>query len=146
MNNISIAGNIARDIEVRYMPNGDPVGSFAVADNMSKDKGAIFWSCQLFGKRAESLAAYLLKGQAVTVTGNVTEREFTDKNGQQRKVMEVRVGDLALQGGKREGTAPAPAPRPAAKPATGGGGGFESMDDDIPFRDPLARRGYHLVI
>lgn len=127
MNNITIASNIARDAEVRYLPNGDPVASFSIADNQGKDKQAIFWRCSLFGKRAESLAPYLTKGQAVTVSGTVTEREYTDKSdGTQKKAMEIRVQDVALQGGKRDA---APAPQKAATPASG----FADMDDDIPF-------------
>jgi single-strand DNA-binding protein len=92
-----------------------------VADSKGKDQGAIWWSCQLFGKRAESLAPYLVKGQAVTVSGNVTEREWNDKEGTKRKTMDVRVQDVALQGGRKE-QQEAPRPKPAP------------MDDsDIPF-------------
>ena len=149
MNSICVAGNITRDAEVRHMPNGDPVASFSVADNQGKDKPAIFWNCQLFGKRAASLAPYLLRGGQVTVTGNVTEREWSTQDGNKRKQMEIRVSDLALQGGRREQAADpapraAPAPRPA--PAPSGGHGFESMDDDVPFMDALKRRGAHLVL
>lgn len=103
MNVITIAGNVGRDMEVRYMPNGDAVGNFSVADNQGKDKQAIFWNCSLFGKRAESLSQYLVKGQAVTVTGSVSEREYTDKDGQKRKAQDVRVNDVALQGGAKSG-------------------------------------------
>ena len=137
MNNITIAGQLGKDAETRFLPNGDPVASFSVADSQGKEKPTIWWNCQLFGKRAESLAPYLVKGQAVTVTGNVTEREYTDKTGAQRKSMDVRVSDLALQGGKREAQAPAPqqrqaqAPRPAPRPAPAGE--FSDMDDSIPF-------------
>lgn len=102
MNNLTVAGNITRDAEVRFLPNGDPVASFAIADNQGKDKSAIFWNASIFGKRAESLAPYLVKGQAVTVSGTVTEREWKDKDGQPRKSMDIRVADVALQGGKRE--------------------------------------------
>ena len=151
MNSICITGNITRDAEVRHMPNGDPVASFSVADNQGKDKPAIFWNCQLFGKRAASLAPYLLKGQQVTVAGTVTEREWVDKEGGKRKQMEIRVSDLALQGGKREPSAEpapaqraAPAPRPA--PAPSAGSGFDDMTDDVPFRDPVSYRGAHLVM
>ena len=149
MNNITIAGQLGKDTETRYLPNGDPVASFSVADSQGKEKPTIWWSCQLFGKRAESLAPYLVKGQAVTVTGNVTEREYTDKNGNQRKSMDVRVSDLALQGGKREAQSPAPqrqAARPAPRPAPAAAGGFEDMDDDIPFIDPMKRRAFALSI
>lgn len=132
MNSITITGNITRDAEVRYIPSGDAVASFSVADNQGKDKKAIFWNCSLFGKRAESLAQYLTKGQAVTVVGTISEREFTDKNtGQPRKAMDVRVNDVALQGGKRDEAAPAPQrqarQQPAPQPAMG------DFDEDIPF-------------
>lgn len=102
MNSISISGNVTRDAETRFLPNGDPVANFSIADNQGKDKSAIFWNCAVFGKRAESLAQYLTKGQSVTVVGNVTEREWTDKEGVTRKQFDVRVHDLALQGGRRE--------------------------------------------
>lgn len=132
MNSITITGNITRDAEVRHIPSGDAVASFSVADNQGKDKKAIFWNCSLFGKRAESLAQYLTKGQAVTVVGTISEREFTDKNtGQPRKAMDVRVNDVALQGGKRDEAAPAPQrqarQQPAPQPAMG------DFDEDIPF-------------
>ena len=123
MNNISIAGTLGKDAEIRYLPNGDAVCNFSVADSMGKDKGTIWWNCQLFGKRAESLSQYLVKGQAVTVSGNVTEREWNDKEGNKRKTMDVRVQDVALQGGRKEQQE---APRQAPKPAP--------MDDsDVPF-------------
>lgn len=138
MNNITITGSLGRDMEQRAMPNGDPVGNFSVADSQGRDKPTIWWNCQLFGKRVAALAPYLLKGQQVTVAGTVTEREWVDKEGGKRKQMEIRVSDLALQGGKREPSAePAPAqraaPAPRQAPAPSGGHGFESMDDDIPW-------------
>lgn len=128
MNNITIAGNITRDIEIRNVGN-DPVGSFSVADNQGKDKQAIFWNCQLWGKRATSLAPYIVKGQTVTVSGTISEREYTNRDGVKVKTMELRVADVALQGGKREAAADphAPAPKGYQKPA-------EDFDSDpIPF-------------
>jgi len=132
------------------MPNGDPVLSFSVADSQGKDKPTIWWNAQLFGKRAESLQQYLTKGQAVTVSGTVTEREWTDKDRQKRKSMDIRVNDLALQGGRKD-SAPQPAPRQAApqqSPAPRAPSGFEDMGDDpdIPFRDPMASRAFCLVV
>ena len=133
MNVITIAGPLGRDAEIRYLPNGDPVASFSVADSQGMEKPTIWWRCSLFGRRAESLAPYLTKGQQVTVSGSITEREYTDKDGNKRQAQEIRVNDVALQGGKREGAAPAPAQRQApAKPAPSG---FDDMDDpdSIPF-------------
>lgn len=102
MNSITIAGGLGRDAEIKYLNSGDPVCNFSVADSQGKDKSTIWWSCTLFGKRAEALSQYLTKGQHVTVVGHVQEREFTDKNGNHRKAMDVRVNDIILQGGRRE--------------------------------------------
>jgi single-strand DNA-binding protein len=147
MNNITVAGQLGRDAEVRYLPNGDPVANFTIADSQGKDKDAIWWNCQLFGKRAESLAQYLTKGQAVTITGSVSQRKYTDKNGVEKLSTDVRVNDVALQGGKREATQQPQQPQQrqqAAKPSNSGG--FENMDDDIPFADPMKRRAYALSV
>jgi single-strand DNA-binding protein len=128
MNNLTIAGQLGRDAEIRFLPNGDPVANFSIADSQGKDKDAIWWNCQLFGKRAESLAQYLTKGQAVTITGSVSQRKYTDKNGVEKISTDVRVNDVALQGGRKEGAA-----SQAAKPKPQGGG-FDDMDDrDVPF-------------
>lgn len=135
MNSITIAGQLGKDAEQRFLPNGDAVTSFSVADSQGRDKPTIWWNCALFGKRAEALTQYLVKGQAVTVTGTVTEREWNDKEGNKRKSMDVRVNDLALQGGKREQqeaqSKPA-ATRTAPKPAPVSDG-FSDMDSDVPF-------------
>lgn len=136
MNNITITGSLGRDIELRSMPNGDRVGSFSVADSQGRDKPTIWWNCQLFGKRVESLAQYLIKGQQVTVAGSIAEREWTDKDGNKHKQMDIRVSDLALQGGKREQAAapavPSPHSEAPARPMRAATG-FDDMDDDIPF-------------
>jgi single-strand DNA-binding protein len=138
MNSITLTGNLGKDAELRHLQDGTAVCSFSVADSMGRDKPSIWWNCSMFGKRAESLQQYLIKGQQVTVVGTVTEREFTDKTGAQRKSMDVRVSDLALQGGKRDGAAPAPVPRPAAARAPAprpdpASHNFDEMDSDIPF-------------
>jgi len=128
MNNLTVAGQLGRDAEVRFLPNGDPVANFSIADSQGKDKDTIWWNCQLFGKRAESLAQYLVKGQSVTINGSVSQRKYTDKSGVERISTDVRVNDVALQGGRKENTAPQQAPKPKNQSK-----GFEDMDDDIPF-------------
>ena len=131
MNSITITGNLTRDAELRSMNDGTAVLSFAVGDNQQgRDKKAIFWRSSLFGKRAEALVPYLKKGQQVTIVGSVTEREYTDKDGQKRTSMDVRVNDLALQGGRPESQeAPRAAPRATQRQADP----IDDMDSDIPF-------------
>lgn len=88
----------------------------------------IWWNCSLFGKRAESLAQYLTKGQAVTIIGGVTERDWTDKQGVARKSIDVRVSDVALMGGRKDSQDAPSKPKhgPLSTPEK-----FES--DEIPF-------------
>ena len=132
MNNITIAGQLGKDSELKQVGQ-DQVLSFSVADSQGREKPTIWWNCQLWGKRATSLQQYLNKGQAVTVSGSVIQRTYTDKNGQERVSQDVRVQDVALQGGKRDESprAPQPAPRQQAKPQ---GSGFDDFpDSDVPF-------------
>ena len=135
MNNITVAGRVGKEPEMRHLQDGSSVLSFSVADDQGKDKPAIWWNCSLFGKRAESLAPYITKGASLTVSGNITEREYTDKEGNQRKAMSVRISDLALQGGRKESNEQAPAPRQAQKPAPKSKGVSmdEFEDSDVPF-------------
>lgn len=133
MNNITIAGALGKNAELRTIPSGEQILSFSVADSQGREKPTIWWNCQLWGKRAASLQQYLVKGQQVTVCGSVSEREWTDKDGQKRKSLEVRANEVALQG-RPQGEAQ-PAARPAARKAAVAkpSSGFDDMDDDIPF-------------
>lgn len=126
MNNITVAGTLGKDCEIKQTANGNTIANFSVADSMGRDKGTIWWNCQLWGKRAEALSSYLVKGQAVTVSGTVTEREWTDKEGSKRKSIDINVNDVALQGGRRESSEPQQERRSPKQQ--------QSFDDsDIPF-------------
>lgn len=105
MNVITVAGVLGKDAEVKYLQSGDPVASFSVADSQGKDK-TVWWNCSVWGKKAESLSPFLTKGTKVTVVGQITEDVWTDKNGQERKSMKVRVNDIALQSKAEQREAP----------------------------------------
>lgn len=126
MNSLTIAGQLGKDAEQKFLPDGTAILNFSVADDQGKDKPTIWWNCSLFGPRAEGgLGALLTKGKPVTVTGNVTMREYTDKEGVKRQPFDIRVVNVALQGGKRD-DAPqrAPEQRQSAAP---------DFNDDVPF-------------
>ena len=127
MNVITIAGGLGRDAELKYLNNGDPICNFSVADSQGRDKGTIWWNCTLFGKRGEALSQYLTKGQSVTVVGTITEREWQDKEGAKRKSMDVRVSEIALQGGRKDAE-PQEERRAAPKPEP-----VDIDSDDLPF-------------
>ena len=135
MNTWQFTGNIGKDAESRFLPNGDPVVSFSVGVKSGYgEKATTTWArCAMFGKRAESVSQYLTKGQLVGISGEVTLREWNDKEGQKRNSLEVRVNDLTLLG-KKDGQQAAPqrqATQQQAKPADSGG--FGDFDPDIPF-------------
>jgi len=133
MNNITVAGQLGRDSEIKYLSSGDAVCNFSVADSQGKVKPTIWWNCQLFGKRAESLGKYLMKGQSVTVSGTLSEREWTDKDGNKRKQMDLRVNDVALQGGQRQSSdIPQESPQ-RQQPRQRAPLSDDGFKDDIPF-------------
>jgi len=123
MNSLTIAGTVG-NAELKYLQSGDPVLAFSVADGQGKDKPTIWWNCSLYGKRAESLANFVQKGGKVTVVGTVSEDQYTDKNGNDKKAMKVRVSDIALQGGKEQ---------TEEKPARQARPQQDLTEDDIPF-------------
>jgi single-strand DNA-binding protein len=133
MNSLTIAGVLGKDPELKQVGQ-DQVLSFTVADSQGKEKPTIWWNCQMWGKRATTLQQYMAKGQKVTVSGNIQMREYTDKDGNKKTAMDVRVNDVALQGGgEQQARQAAPAQRQAPARQAPAPSGFDDMDDDIPF-------------
>lgn len=128
MNRITAVGRLAADAELRFTSSGDPILGFRVASDVGfGDKKTTNWfTCSVWGKRGESLAPHLIKGSQVTVFGTLTLREWTDKDGLKRMSPDIRVDDIALQGGKQERASAQPAQQqPAASVA--------DLEDDVPF-------------
>lgn len=93
-NKIILIGNLTKDPELRYTPQGTPVASFRIAvnyrykqsDDMKQE--TMFIDNVVFGKQAESCSKYLSKGSSVLVEGRLQERRW-ESNGQQRSKFEV---------------------------------------------------------
>jgi single-strand DNA-binding protein len=132
MNVWNFTGNVGK-ADMRYLPSGESILAFSVAVSSGfGDKKQTTWAnCSLFGKRAESLQQYVQKGQTVGVSGEVTLRPWTDKNGNERHNLEVRVNDLTLLGSRPSETSA------SAVPQTETYGQSADMpddyDDSIPF-------------
>ena len=138
MNIWTFTARIARDAEVRFTASGDAVAAFSCAvDSGYGDKKKTTWTnCSYFGKRGEAVAPYLLKGTQVAISGEVTNREYTDKDGNKRTSLDVRVNDITLLGSKTESNrsdAPTTETRNEAPKQTGG---FADFEDNIPFDNP----------
>jgi single-strand DNA-binding protein len=128
---VHVSGRIGRDAEVRNVGDGK-VANFSVAENIGfgDNKKTQWWSCALWGVRGEKLAAYLTKGSAVTVCGEVTVREYDGKDGTRKHELQCRVIDVALQGGRENGDARPPIVQTPAVAAAEADPGF---NDEIPF-------------
>jgi single-strand DNA-binding protein len=119
MNVLTIAGNVGRDSELRQVNTASgtqSVLSFAVAVKSSKkgDDGkylSTWFDCSLWGKRADSLAQYIKKGQSIAVVGEVELEQYTNAQGQAGAKMKINVSNVTLQGGSQS------APQQATQPA-----------------------------
>ena len=108
INKVIVSGNITSDAELRTTASGNPVCSFGVAvnDRRRNQNGewedyANFVDCQLFGRRAESIAQYLTKGTKVAVEGRLHYNSWEDKNGGgRRSKLEVYVDELEFMSGR----------------------------------------------
>lgn len=141
LNHVQIIGHLGRDPETRTFPSGDQVCNFSVATTerwkdkqTGEQKEATEWHrISTFGKLAEICAQYLAKGSLVYVSGKITTRKWTDKDGQEKFSTEIKADAMKMLGGKPEaGTIPVKTTdnRVAhVKPSSG----FDDMNDDIPF-------------
>jgi single-strand DNA-binding protein len=150
LSKIQIIGNLGRDPELRYTPNGRPVASFTVAVNQSTKnaqsgewiESTDWFRVSIWGERGERAAENLRKGSRVFVDGRFRTREYEANDGQKRISLDI-TADTVLGLDKREaaeGTfAGAPAGAGAAAGATapaGGGrpGGYDDTEiDELPF-------------
>ena len=129
---------IGRDAETRTTNTGTVVVNVAVAYNYGRkdadNKKPSQWvRVAMFGKQAEALAPYLLKGKQVSlVIRDLHIATFQKQDGSTGTSLEgVADFDDFARGPKQEGQAPAP--RPAPPPAASQGGGFSDFDSDVPF-------------
>jgi single-strand DNA-binding protein len=154
-NKIIIVGNLGRDPELRYTPQGIAVCSFTMATNEKrKDKSGelqditTWFRITLWRQQAENAAKYLTKGSPVYIEGRLKIEEWTDRDNNNRYTLDVQATEMQfISAGRGEssgeysgpddfethsgppsssGAGSRPsAPRPVAAPAT--------PDDDIPF-------------
>ena len=135
-NKVILVGNLGRDPELRYTPQGTPVCSFTMATNeRRKDKTGemqdqVTWfKVTLWGRQAETASQYLTKGRPVYIEGRLRVEEWTDRDGKPRHTLEVNATDMQFIGGAR--SEEQPAEKAAAAPAATQQADFP--EDDVPF-------------
>ena len=133
LNQVQIIGNIGRDPELRYMPDGTPTAQVSIATSEAwKDrksgelKESTEWHRVVFyNGLAEVVGKYLVKGSMVFVQGKLKTRKYTDKDGAEKYVTEIRARELIMLGGKRKDGQDGPAEGTKYRD--------DDEGDDIPF-------------
>lgn len=153
-NKIILVGNLGKDPELRYTPQGTAVCNFTLATNEKKRDQAgelqnitTWFKVTLWRQQAENASKYLQKGSPVYIEGRLRIEEWTDRDGNNRYTLEVQATDMQFigSGGSRsedlgrddtgEGEFAGPA-QPSSATGSGSGSGFTrpaAIDDDIPF-------------
>lgn len=143
-NKITIVGNLGRDPELRYTPQGNAVCNFSVATNeKKKDKAGdmqdvtTWFRITLWGKQAETASKYLTKGSPIYVEGRLRVEEWTDRDGGQRYTLEVQATDMQfISAGRSEENYENTSSNESSyddRTSTGFSSQNNPSDDDIPF-------------
>jgi single-strand DNA-binding protein len=133
-------GNVTREPESRFLPDGSPVVNLAIACNEKyKDKSGEskelteYINIVFFGKLAEIVEKYVEKGNKIYVEGKIKTDKYTDKNGVEKYSTKVVASQMELLGGKKDSLKSKPDDDPFNAFVPKSVGGLAEMDDDIPF-------------
>jgi len=141
-NKIILVGNLGRDPELRYTPQGTPLqlqprDQRAPEGPHNRDNNDVttWFRVTLWGRQAETASQYLQRGRPVYIEGRLRVEEYTDRDGKQRHSLEVNATDMQfISAGARGEDAGAPSSRGAAAPSPAGPEPPTDLtDDDVPF-------------
>jgi single-strand DNA-binding protein len=150
VNKVILVGNLGRDPETRYMPDGAALTNVSIATSFQwtdktsgEKKEDTEWHRVVFrGRLAEIAGEYLKKGSQVYVEGRLRTRKWQDKEGQDRYTTEIMADTMQMLGSRGGAGEPRAEPRAEAAAAPKGeaqaaakkpAGKFDDMEDDIPF-------------
>ena len=140
VNKVILVGNLGRDVELRYTPGGAPVATLSMAttdvwnDKSGQRQEKTEWHrVVLWGKQAESLQEYLVKGRQIYVEGRLQTRQWDDRDGNKRYTTEVRADRVVLLGSRGGGGAASRGEGQEQQAPALAGAATELTEDDIPF-------------
>ena len=143
LNKVILIGNLGRDPEVRYMPNGEAVCNFSIATSETwndrqtgqRQERTEWHNITLYRRLAEVAGQYLKKGSQVYIEGRIQSRKYTGKDGIERTAYDIIANEMKMLGGGNDSgqqsnqTPSQPRRQAPATPAAP----VEDVDDDIPF-------------
>ncbi len=140
VNKVIIIGNLGKDPETRFMPNGDAVTNLSVATSESwKDKNGekqekTEWHrVTLFKNQASIAPEFTKKGSKVYIEGRLQTKEWEDKQGIKRYTTETIASEFKMLDGVKEKEGQAPQQQQQNQRSNEKGGSVEEMESDIPF-------------
>ena len=152
LNKVLLIGNLGKDPELRYTPDGLAILRFSIATTEyfndksgSKNERTTWHNIVVFGKMGQSIANYLNKGKQVFIEGKINNRSYDDKEGNKKYISEIVATNIVLlgaRGGAGSGAEIAPEDNRAesnnyapqgGNAESGYGGAGSQDDDDIPF-------------
>jgi len=151
-------GNLGRDPEIRYMPNGEAVANISVGisekwidKNSGEKKENTEWvRVTFYRKLAEVVEKYLKKGSSIYFEGKMQTRKWTDKDGIEKYTTEIIADSMQMLGGRPENNQESaqksdPHNQRKEQKSAATSTNFSDMDDDIPFANPY-RGKYSYVV
>ena len=153
LNSVVVIGRLTRDAEVSYFQSGSAVARMSIAVNRSRKENeqwiseVNYFDVSLFGKQAETLKQYLLKGKQIAVQGALRQDRW-EKDGQKFSKVYIVANNIELLGGSRSdggssynqgsygsssNSASSYVPRQSAEPEGSFGGDMDNFSEDIPF-------------
>jgi len=141
VNRVFLIGNLGKDPETRFMPDGKPVANITMATSETwkdrntgeKQEKTEWHKVSFFGPVAEIVGKYLRKGSKIYIEGKLQTRKWQDKDGADRYTTEIVANEMKMLDGKPSdggyqasaGTSEPKSPRPAVT--------TDDMDDPLPF-------------
>ena len=140
LNKVTLIGRVGKDPEIKYTGAGKAIANFSIATSESyKDKQTnekvekTEWhNISAFDRLAEVIGEYVKKGALLYVEGKIQTRKY-EKDGVERYATSILINEMKMLGGRSEGDNQQSQQRRATPAAQPQGGGFDDMDDDIPF-------------
>lgn len=145
INNVVLVGRLTRDVELRYTPQNQAVGTFSLAVNrnfksQSGEREADFVNCVIWRQQAENLANWAKKGALIGITGRIQTRNYEGQDGKRVYVTEVVADSFQLLESRKDNANRASMDEqvpPASNSQNGnnslGGNAMDISEADLPF-------------
>ena len=137
LNNLSIAGRLVKDPELRKTNGGVPVCRFTIACDRTTGENKItdFFEVTAWRKNAEFIANYFHKGETIIITGRLETYEYSDRDGVQRKTVQINAYTAEFGGSKPKTNNSASNAENATAGNYGANNSMPDYGDGLPFGD-----------